>query len=79
MRSGRASPRRLLAGFEQRARAVAGTGRTFYDERMGWLVTTVGARGEDWGRVILVRDGARPARTPCSSSGPRARWRSGGC
>ena len=53
-----ASPRRLLAGFEQRARAVAGTGRTFYDERMGWLVTTVGARGEDWGRVILVRDGA---------------------
>ena len=52
-----ADPRRLLAGFEQRARAVAGTGRTFYDERMGWLVTTVGARGEDWGRVILARDG----------------------
>jgi PucR family transcriptional regulator, purine catabolism regulatory protein len=37
---------------------VAGTGRTFYDERAGWLVTTVGARGEDWGRVILARDGA---------------------
>ena len=78
MRSGRRGPRRLLAGFEQRARAAAGTGRTFYDERMGWLVTTVGARGEDWGRVILVRDGA-PAGTPCSSSAPRARWRSGSC
>ncbi len=61
-----ADPRRLLAGFEQRARAVPGPAgptrataprRTFYDEAAGWLVTTVGARGEDWGRVILVADG----------------------
>jgi purine catabolism regulator len=50
-------PRRLLGGFEQRARAVTGPRRTFYDEAAGWLVTTVGARGEDWGRVILVTDG----------------------
>ncbi len=59
-------PRRLLGGFEQRARAVPGPAgptrataprRTFYDEAAGWLVTTVGARGEDWGRVILVCDG----------------------
>jgi purine catabolism regulator len=54
---GRADPRRLLAGFERRARAMNGLRRTFYDERAGWLVTTVGARGEDWGRVILVCDG----------------------
>jgi PucR family transcriptional regulator, purine catabolism regulatory protein len=48
---------RLLAGFEHRARATSGLRRTFYDERAGWLVTTVGARGEDWGRVILACDG----------------------
>ena len=52
-----ADPGRLLDGFEQQARAVSGTRRTFYDERTGWLVTTVGARGEDWGRVILACDG----------------------
>jgi len=52
-----ADPRRLLAGFEQQARAVTGLRRTFYDERSGWLVTTVGARGEDWGRVILACEG----------------------
>ena len=57
-----ADPRRLLAGFEQQARAVAGPRRTFYDERAGWLVTTVGARGEDWGRVILACD--RPPAGP---------------
>jgi purine catabolism regulator len=52
-----ADPRRLLAGFEHQARAVSGRRRTFYDEAAGWLVTTVGARGEDWGRVIGVWEG----------------------
>jgi PucR family transcriptional regulator, purine catabolism regulatory protein len=60
-----ADPGRLLSGFEQRARAVPGPAgpraaaprRTFYDEPAGWLVTTVGARGEDWGRVILACGG----------------------
>src|ERR1700753_3615746 len=47
-------PRALLAGFEHQARAVSGPRRTFYHEDAGWLVTTVGARGEDWGRVIQV-------------------------
>src|SRR6201995_2788235 len=51
-----ADPRALLAGFEHQARAVSGPRRTFYDEAAGWLVTTVGARGEDWGRVIQVLD-----------------------
>jgi purine catabolism regulator len=44
----------LLDGFEARSRAIARDGRTSYDEPSGWLVTTVGARGADWGRVILV-------------------------
>ena len=68
---GSADPARLLAGFARRSRAfsplgarsqagggAAGrAGRTVYDEAAGWLVTPVGARGEDWGRVILVCDG----------------------
>ena len=51
-----ADPARLLDGFEARSRAVAPPTRTAYDEPSGWLMTTVGARGEDWGRVILARD-----------------------
>jgi purine catabolism regulator len=60
---GSADPARLLAGFARRSRAVSGPeqagrpGRTIYDEASGWLFTPVGARGEDWGRVILVCDG----------------------
>jgi PucR family transcriptional regulator, purine catabolism regulatory protein len=50
-------PARLLSGFAARSRAVRLSGRTAYDEASGWLVTPVGARGEDWGRVILVCDG----------------------
>ena len=55
---GSADPARLLAGFARRSRAlVSPPGRTAYDEASGWLFTPVGARGEDWGRVILVCDG----------------------
>jgi PucR family transcriptional regulator, purine catabolism regulatory protein len=51
---------RLLAGFAARSRAVspAGPGRTGYDPASGWLVTVVGARGEDWGRLIMARGSA---------------------
>jgi purine catabolism regulator len=53
-----ADPAALLDGFEARSRAVARSAtrgeRTAYDEPSGWLVTMAGARGEDWGRVILV-------------------------
>ena len=51
-------PDRLLSGFAARSRSVRGPGRTVFDEASGWLVTPVGAHGEDWGRVILVCDGA---------------------
>src|SRR5690349_19941232 len=60
---GSADPARLLAGFARRSRALASSaGRTSYDEASGWLYTPGGARGEDWGRVILVCDG--PPRDP---------------
>src|SRR6516162_9268630 len=49
-----ADPAALLDGFEARSRAVARGERTSYDAPSGWLVTVAGARGEDWGRVILV-------------------------
>ena len=60
---GSADPARLLVGFARRSRtlsassASSASGRTVYDEAAGWLFTPVGARGEDWGRVILVCDG----------------------
>jgi purine catabolism regulator len=59
---GSADPARLLASFARRSRALSSSGssgssgRTVYDEAAGWLFTPVGARGEDWGRVILVCD-----------------------
>jgi purine catabolism regulator len=55
-----ADPAALLDGFAARSRAVVLAERTGYDEPSGWLVTMAGARGEDWGRVILVC-GAPPA------------------
>ncbi len=53
-------PARLLAGFAGRSRATQAAGRTGFDATSGWLVTTVGARGQDWGRLILAC-GAEPA------------------
>jgi purine catabolism regulator len=50
-------PATLLADFGTRSAAVPASPRTAYHPGPGWLVTTVGARGEDWGRVILVCDG----------------------
>jgi PucR family transcriptional regulator, purine catabolism regulatory protein len=51
---------RLLAGFAARSRATRSAARTEFDPTSGWLVTSVGARGQDWGRLILVR-GGQPA------------------
>ncbi|HSR87261.1 MAG TPA: PucR family transcriptional regulator ligand-binding domain-containing protein, partial [Streptosporangiaceae bacterium] len=50
----------LLAGFPGRSRAVGMAGRTGFDPTSGWLVTSVGARGQAWGRLVLVR-GRQPA------------------
>ncbi|WDZ84111.1 PucR family transcriptional regulator [Micromonospora cathayae] len=43
----------LLDGWEQHSRRIRPAGRTAYDTDSGWLVTTVGARGQDWGRLLL--------------------------
>ena len=45
----------LLAGFTGRSRAAQLSGRTGFDEASGWLITIIGARGEDWGRLVMLR------------------------
>ena len=55
----------LLDGWEQHSRRIRPAGRTAYDPDSGWLVTTVGARGQDWGRLLL--------RWPASGDVPGAR------
>ncbi|ROO83450.1 CdaR family transcriptional regulator [Actinocorallia herbida] len=52
-------PAELLSSWEARSRAVRLSQRTAYDDTTGWLITMVGARGEDWGRLILLA-GAAP-------------------
>ncbi|GAA0340257.1 PucR family transcriptional regulator [Actinoallomurus spadix] len=47
-------PAELLTGWETRSRSVRPKERTAYDESSRWLVTVVGARGEDWGRLIIT-------------------------
>ncbi|WP_433125668.1 PucR family transcriptional regulator [Micromonospora sp. CA-240977] len=47
------SAERLLDGWEQHSRRIRPAGRTAYDPDSGWLVTVVGARGQDWGRLLL--------------------------
>ncbi len=50
-------PTELLTSWETRSRAVRPEERTAFDESSRWLVTMVGARGEDWGRLIIACDG----------------------
>ena len=50
-------PSRLLDDWESRSRVVHVQGRTGYDTGSGWLVTTVGARGDDWGRLAVLHGG----------------------
>lgn len=47
-------PRDLMADWATRSRNVTVDARTSYDKDAGWLVTVVGARGNDWGRLVLV-------------------------
>ena len=50
----------LLDGWEEQSRRIRPAGRTAYDADSGWLVTTVGARGQDWGRLLLRPETAAP-------------------
>ncbi len=47
-------PAELLDGWPSRSRVVQIGERTGYHPGSGWLVTVVGARGHDWGRLIVV-------------------------
>jgi len=47
----------VLDNWEQHSRQVKQSGRTGYDANSGWLATMVGARGQDWGRLLLRVDG----------------------
>jgi purine catabolism regulator len=47
-------PGELVADWATRSRAVSVAERTSYHADAGWLVTVVGARGNDWGRLVLV-------------------------
>nr|BFE53149.1 hypothetical protein GCM10017745_65760 [Saccharothrix mutabilis subsp. capreolus] len=55
-------PTALLADWGARSHAVTVPERTAYHERAGWLVTVVGARGADWGRLVVVTPEPPPHR-----------------
>lgn len=51
----------VLDNWDQHSRQVKQAGRTGYDANSGWLATMVGARGQDWGRLLLrVDEGEQP-------------------
>ena len=53
-------PELILDGWEAHSRRIVSVGRTTYDADTGWLVTMVGARGQDWGRLLLRWSPAAP-------------------
>src|SRR5207248_967098 len=55
-------PAELLTGWPSRTRVVQVGERTAYHPGSGWLVTVVGARGHDWGRLVVVCDDPPPHR-----------------
>lgn len=52
----------FLRDWSARSRPVRPPGRTHWDEANGWLITRLGARDKDWGRLI-VHSPAPPTRT----------------
>ncbi|MBQ1042679.1 PucR family transcriptional regulator ligand-binding domain-containing protein [Micromonospora sp. C32] len=61
--TGPLSTEELLDRWETRSRAVEVPSGTGYEPRSGWLVTGVEARGNRWGRLVLLCDQEPPART----------------
>ncbi|MEV6525704.1 PucR family transcriptional regulator ligand-binding domain-containing protein [Longispora sp. NPDC051575] len=53
-------PEMLLDGWEAFSRGLRVDGRTGFDPATGWLATVVGARGHDWGRLLLRCGGEGP-------------------
>lgn len=52
-RPGPQGSRDFLADWSRRSRAVVLDARTTWDQRHGWLVTRLGRRERDWGRLII--------------------------
>jgi purine catabolism regulator len=48
-------PEEALTGWASRSRASRVSGRTGWDSATGLLITQVGARGRDWGRLALIQ------------------------
>lgn len=44
----------LLESWQRRSRTARLGERTGYHPGTGWLITVVGARGHDWGRLVLI-------------------------
>ncbi|MFI8219971.1 PucR family transcriptional regulator ligand-binding domain-containing protein [Streptomyces sp. NPDC085932] len=65
-------PARLLAGWEKRSRRIPAAPANGTAVEDGWLTATVGARGKDWGRLLLLPAacGARGTGKPVSSELP---------
>ncbi|WP_236796966.1 PucR family transcriptional regulator [Amycolatopsis sp. GM8] len=55
-------PGELFDGWPARSRSVHVGERTAYAPDAGWLVAVVGARGRDWGRLIIVSEEPPPHR-----------------
>ncbi|WET81515.1 PucR family transcriptional regulator [Amycolatopsis sp. QT-25] len=55
-------PGDLLPGWPSRSRPVRVGERTGYHPGAGWLITVVGARGHDWGRLVVVCGDPPPRR-----------------
>ena len=43
----------FLDGWRARSARVSGSGRTIWDESNGWLVTRLGTRDQNWGRLVI--------------------------
>lgn len=52
----------LLASWEVRSRRAVARERTAFDPTEGLLATRVGARGRDWGRLVVICEEVPPAR-----------------
>ncbi|HWB36730.1 MAG TPA: PucR family transcriptional regulator ligand-binding domain-containing protein, partial [Rugosimonospora sp.] len=62
----------MLHDWEAHSRRITPAGRTGYDPDTGWLATAVGARGQDWGRLLLRWSGPEPPPTRVTILAERA-------
>lgn len=51
---GRRTKQDVVSEWSEHAKRHRSMRRTDFDPRTGWLVATVGIRGDDWGRLILM-------------------------